>query len=42
MVDIKILGKPTKSGFWPKQIITPMNSKPEDNQLSEDEDSGEY
>lgn len=42
-IDVKILGKATKAGYWPRQIITEAaNQRVEDDkQSSEDDDNTE-
>ena len=35
-VLVKVLGKATKSNYWPRQIITEVNQKVEDDKVSSD------
>ena len=37
-VLVKVLGKATKSNYWPRQIITEVNQKVEDDKVSSDQD----
>lgn len=37
-IDIKVLGKATRPGYWPRQFITEIEQKQEDDKVSSDEE----